>query len=120
MHHDSERAGGIFNSYWPQPLFANQAQLPNTIGPNGDVILRCPKSTYLVEAQLHRMPCVQWVWSLGLNGYISAAPRSGHVGGVNASYLDGHVEMVRDDVDPYALAFLVDIRDSEVGRPDDD
>jgi prepilin-type N-terminal cleavage/methylation domain-containing protein/prepilin-type processing-associated H-X9-DG protein len=121
MHHDSLRAGGIFNSYWPQPRFANQAQMPNTIGPNGDVILRCPlQSPYQIEAQLNRMPCVEWNWPLGLSGYISAAPRSMHPGGVNMAFLDGHVEFISDSIDPYAMAFYVDIRDSEVGRPDAD
>ncbi len=118
MHHDQKSAGGIFTSYWPQPKYADQAQMPNTIGPNGDVILRCPdKSPYQIETQLNRMPCVQWAWPLGLSGYISAAPRSAHPGGVNAAFLDGHVEFVNDSIDPYSMAFYVDIRDSEVGRP---
>jgi prepilin-type N-terminal cleavage/methylation domain-containing protein/prepilin-type processing-associated H-X9-DG protein len=117
MHHDSLSAGGIFNSYWPQKSYAYQSQLPNTIGPNADVLLHCPKDGTLINAQLEGMPCVQWNWPLGLSGYISAAPRSAHIGGVNAAYLDGHVEMLTNDIDPFTMAFLVDIRDSEVGRP---
>jgi prepilin-type N-terminal cleavage/methylation domain-containing protein/prepilin-type processing-associated H-X9-DG protein len=113
MHHDSKAAGGPFANYLPQQAFAFQAQMPNTIGPNADVLVRCPDNV-LVEAQLERMPCIQWKWQLGLFGYISAAPRSAHVGGVNAAYLDGHVEYLYNEVDPFTLAYLVDIRDTEV------
>jgi prepilin-type processing-associated H-X9-DG protein len=118
MHHDQVKAGGFFTNYWPQAMFAYQAQMPNTDGPNADVLVRCPDEA-LVQAQLERMPCIKWKWNLGLFGYISAAPRSAHVGGVNAAYLDGRVEFLADDIDPFTMAFLVDIRDSEVGRVDD-
>jgi prepilin-type processing-associated H-X9-DG protein len=114
MHHDKDAAGGYFNPFAPQPLYSYQTQLPNTIGPNADVLVRCPEDA-LVQAQLERMPCLQWKWSLGLAGYISAAPRSSHLGGVNVAYLDGHVELLNDDIDPYTMVYLVDIRDSEVG-----
>lgn len=117
MHHDNKLAGGIFNSYWPKLELASQSQLPNTLGPNADVLLHCPKDAILIEAQLEGMPCIQWIWPLGLSGYISAAPRSSHIGGVYAAFLDGHVEMITDDIDPFTMTFLVDIRDSEVGRP---
>ena len=113
MHHDEGAAGGIFNPYWPQIAFAYQSQLPNTIGPNADVLVRCPPDA-LVEAQLARMPCIKWQWKLGLNGYISAAPRSAHHGGVNAAYLDGHVEFLSNEIDPFTMSMLVDIRDNEV------
>jgi prepilin-type N-terminal cleavage/methylation domain-containing protein/prepilin-type processing-associated H-X9-DG protein len=113
MHHDQAAAGGYFVEYRPQSMFAYQAQLPNTIGPNADVLVSCPDEV-LVSAQLERMPCMRWRWKLGLNGYISAAPRSTHLGGVNAAYLDGHVEFLSDEVDPFTLAYLIDIRDAEV------
>lgn len=113
MHHDRSSAGGYFANFWPQQNLAYQAQLPNTLGPNADVLVRCPPDA-LADAQLQRMPCLKWAWPLGLAGYISAAPRSNHVGGVNIAYLDGHVDFLLDDIDPFTMAYLVDIRDSEV------
>jgi prepilin-type processing-associated H-X9-DG protein len=113
MHHDVQAAGGYFTEYWPLTQYAYQSQTPNTIGPNEDVLLNCP-SDMLVEAQLERMPCITWAWSLGLAGYISAAPRSNHIGGVNCAYLDAHVDFLRDEIDPFVFANLVDIRDSRV------
>ena len=32
------------------------------------------------------------------------------------AFLDGHVDFVSDDVNPYALAYMVDIRDEKVGE----
>jgi prepilin-type processing-associated H-X9-DG protein len=117
MHHDELKAGGFLNKYWPLASLAYQAQMPNTIGPNADVLVRCPDDA-LVQAQLERMPCLEWTFPLGRAGWISAAPRSAHVGGVNAAYLDGRVEPISNDIDPFTMAYLVDIRDSEVGGVD--
>jgi prepilin-type N-terminal cleavage/methylation domain-containing protein/prepilin-type processing-associated H-X9-DG protein len=117
MHHDTSVTGGYFAQYKPLASYAYQAQTPNTIGPNEDILVDCP-SAMLVSAQLERMPCVRWSWSLGLSGYISAAPRSMHTGGVNCAYLDSHVDFIRDEIDPLALAYLVDIRDSKVTSND--
>jgi prepilin-type processing-associated H-X9-DG protein len=111
MHHDTA-PGGYFNEYIPIALYAYQAQMPNTTGPNEDVLLGCPPDM-LADAQLQRMPCIKWIWSLGLSGYISAAPRSNHVGGVNASFLDGHVDFIRDEIDPFTLTYMIDIRDGK-------
>jgi prepilin-type processing-associated H-X9-DG protein len=112
MHHDTA-VGGYFNYYTPLKSYSYQAQTPNTLGPNEDTLIDCPPQT-LATAQLERMPCVQWNWPLGLNGYISAAPRSMHTGGVNCVYLDSHVDFIRDEIDPFAFAYLIDIRDSKV------
>jgi prepilin-type processing-associated H-X9-DG protein len=112
MHHNT-LPGGYFNQYIPSETYAYQAQMPNTIGPNEDVLLDCP-TDMLKEAQLQRMPCIQWNWPLGIFGYISAAPRSSHPGGVNVAYLDGHVDFLRDEIDPFSLAYLIDIRDGQV------
>ena len=113
MHHDQASAGSNFSNFWPLATLAYQAQLPNTIGPNADVLVRCSEDA-LADAQLDRMPCIRWDWALGLAGYISAAPRSMHPGGVNIAYLDGHVEFLLDEVDPFAMAYMVDIRDNKV------
>jgi prepilin-type N-terminal cleavage/methylation domain-containing protein/prepilin-type processing-associated H-X9-DG protein len=115
MHHDRVAAGGYGNGFSAQATKAIllQTQLPNTLGPNRDILLRCDKDT-LAAAQLDGMPCERWQWPLGLFGYISAAPRSSHVGGVNMALLDGHVGFLSNDVDPLTLAYLVDIRDAQV------
>ncbi len=115
MHHDT--AAGYFTEYRPLTLYAYQSQTPNTVGPNEDVLLNCPDDM-LVDAQLQRMPCIKWAWPLGLAGYISAAPRSNHFGGVNSAYLDGHVDFLRDEIDPFLFANLVDIRDANVNSND--
>jgi prepilin-type N-terminal cleavage/methylation domain-containing protein/prepilin-type processing-associated H-X9-DG protein len=115
MHHDKLRAGGNLQPYLPLPAYAYQAQLPNTLGPNSDTLVRCPGGNgALGEAQLEGMPCTKWIWQLGFFGYISAAPRSNHVAGVNVAYLDGHVTYLTNDVDPFIMAYLVDIRDEVV------
>lgn len=116
MHHDSGGNGyaGYFNAQFKSlPLYAYQTQTPNTVGPNEDVLLGCPQDL-LVDSQLQRMPCIHWSWALGITGYISAAPRSMHPGGVDIAFLDGHVDFLRDEVDPFVMANLIDIRDAEV------
>ncbi len=111
MHPDTSL--GYLVQYVPINLYAYQAQMPNTVGPNADVVLDCP-ADLAADAQLQRMPCLKWNWPLGLSGYISAAPRSGHPGGINTAYLDGHVDFLGDDIDPFSLTYLIDIRDGEV------
>lgn len=117
MHHDYAASGTYFTEFRPQARYADQSQMPNTIGPNHDTLVRCPDDA-LVEAQLQRMPCDIATTRLGLSGYVSAAPRSTHIGGVNVAFLDGHVEFLLDEVDPFTMAYLVDIRDSEVAGND--
>jgi prepilin-type N-terminal cleavage/methylation domain-containing protein/prepilin-type processing-associated H-X9-DG protein len=87
-----------------------QAQLPNTLGPNQDILMHC-EGEHAVEAQLRGMPCLTWKWALGLSGYSSAAPRSNHFGGVNVAYLDGHVDFLTNSVNPETMAYLIAIRD---------
>jgi prepilin-type N-terminal cleavage/methylation domain-containing protein/prepilin-type processing-associated H-X9-DG protein len=115
MHHDELAANGYFMNFWISLPLVYQAQMPNTIGPNADVLVECPPEA-LAQAQLERMPCIKHAWKLGLAGYISAAPRSLHRGGVNIAMLDGHVEFLSDDVDPYTMAYLVGIEDERVGN----
>ena len=69
----------------------------------------------LAEAQMEQMPCLPGNFTvLGLSSYISAAPRSRHIGGVNTAYLDGHIELLSNDIDPFLMANLVSINDSQV------
>ena len=42
---------------------------------------------------------------------MSAAPRSLHPGGVNASYLDGHVSFLENDIDDIVMALAVSVTD---------
>lgn len=100
MHHDSLTApGNEFIAYAP---YADQTQLPNTMGPNADTMRLCDD---LPESQLDGMPCLK------TQAYLSAAPRSLHPGGVFVAYLDGHTEFVSDDVDEYAFSYRVSIND---------
>jgi prepilin-type N-terminal cleavage/methylation domain-containing protein/prepilin-type processing-associated H-X9-DG protein len=91
-------------AYNPSPASLGQTQYPNSI--NADVLYDCPEPA---EAQFDHMPCnTQWF------GYISAAPRSLHVGGVNAAFLDGHVGYLPNDIDEYAMLYMVDTTDGEI------
>lgn len=114
MHHD--RSLGYFQRFALLGRYAYQSQTPNHLGPNSDVLVECSEEV-LAEAQLARMPCTQWRWPLGLSGYISAAPRSMHPGGVYANYLDGHVRFLTDDIDPIAMSLEIGIHDEEVAVP---
>jgi prepilin-type processing-associated H-X9-DG protein len=114
MHHNSVAAGtrdGDFQAL-AIPEILQQVQVPNMMYNPGDILVRCPGDT--ASNQLEGMPCHQWVWWLGLSGYISAAPRSNHIGGVNAAFLDGHVRFISDGIDPVEFAYLIDPRDSQV------
>ncbi len=111
--HHSTAPGGYFVEFIPATSTLYQAQLPNTIGPNADTLMRCDPDN-LAEAQLERMPCLKHTWTLGLAGYMSAAPRSNHPGGVNAAFLDGHVEFIVNEIDPLRLTYYVAARDSQV------
>lgn len=108
----------ILERYTSFRLYSNQSQVPNSQGGQGDVLVRCSKE-HLAGLQLEDMPCVKHQWSLGLAGYISAAPRSLHSGGVNVSYLDGRVEFLADDVNPVYMSYLVGIQDGEIPTYED-
>jgi prepilin-type processing-associated H-X9-DG protein len=114
IHHDRGDAGAYVTPFWPDPSLMMQSQMPNTLGPNADILVRCPdEGGSLPAAQLEGMPCIRWRWQLGLFGYISAAPRSNHLGGVNIALLDGHVGFITNNIDPFAMAYLIDVRDGK-------
>ena len=73
---------------------------------NGDVLYVCPDPA---EAQFDKMPCNDEYW-----GYISAAPRSQHPGGVNAAFLDGHVGFLPNDINEYTMLYMIDTSDGQV------
>jgi prepilin-type N-terminal cleavage/methylation domain-containing protein/prepilin-type processing-associated H-X9-DG protein len=103
-------AGG---DYIPNPASLGATQRPNTQGPNVDMLYACPDPA---SAQLERMPCNVWQPGTGFD-YLSAAPRSWHVDGVNVAFLDGHVAFLPDGVDQYSMAYMVYIRDNEPVNP---
>jgi prepilin-type processing-associated H-X9-DG protein len=55
------------------------------------------------------MPC-----NSSVDGYISAAPRSQHGPGANVAFLDGHVAFLPNDVDEYAMMYMVNTADAEL------
>jgi prepilin-type processing-associated H-X9-DG protein len=133
LHHSSSASGGLYAEYYLDVSRLHLAQTPNHVDPVsltgdstpqsiGDVTVRCPANQGSEERlQLARegMPCYPWVGlnaspthnSVGMAGYQSAAPRSQHPGGVNAAFLDGHVVFWANDIDPVAMALMIDIRD---------
>lgn len=96
--------GGAASPFAYDDISLGHTQRPNAETP--DVLYECPD---LIGEQIDRMPCVdqyrpQW-------GYISAAPRSLHPGGVNGGYLDGSVRFVQNDADEVTLAYEISIDD---------
>lgn len=95
-------------SYVYDEISFGVTQRPNSDVP--DVLYDCPD---VVDAQLEAMPCNTQYW-----GYISAAPRSHHPGGVHVAYVDGHAAFMADSVDEIALAYQAAINDEAIhGAP---
>ena len=90
--------------HWDNPTIIRQVQWPNTEGPNMDMLYVCPDPA---GAQLDGMPCGE----VDASQYISAAPRSGHPGGVLAAFADGHTAFVPNVVDPIHFSYLISIND---------
>jgi prepilin-type N-terminal cleavage/methylation domain-containing protein/prepilin-type processing-associated H-X9-DG protein len=104
---DSIKLAGA--GYTANPASQGQAQPPNNQGPNLDMIYRCIEPA---QAQLYRTPCNTWESSGSMN-YLSAAPRSRHPGGVNVVFVDGHLSFVTDQVDQFAMAYLISVEDGQ-------
>jgi prepilin-type processing-associated H-X9-DG protein len=86
-------------------------QPPNNRGANVDMLYDCPADD-LAKAQLEGMPCGVFNFNYGdPSHYLSAAPRSQHTGGVNVAFMDGRLGFLVDDVDEYAMAYLVSSND---------
>lgn len=83
--------------FTPSPNSLGFTQPPNSVQP--DVLYQCPD---LAGEQFDRMPCTD-----RFDGYISAAPRSNHPGGVNVVFLDGHVGFLPNDVDELAMVYMI-------------
>ena len=91
------------DGFTPDPTYLGTglANVPNGFHP--DIINKCTDN---VGALAIGMPC-------GDNTFFSASPRSNHQGGVNASFLDGHVGFLKNDIDELVMAYLIYIRDGQ-------
>lgn len=94
------------------PESLGETQRPNVQRPNADVLQLCAQEQQEASEQDH-MPCTRWNRVLGVRGYLSAAPRSLHPGGVNASFVDGHVVFLPDNIDDYVMAYAVSVSDGQ-------
>ena len=97
------------DKYVPNDLSLGETQLPNNQGPNLDMLYLCPDEAGAANQQ---MPCATWS-STGEWAFLSAAPRSLHPGGVNTTFVDGHVTFLKNDVDQMVMAYLISINDGQ-------
>jgi prepilin-type processing-associated H-X9-DG protein len=89
------------------PYSLGETQPPNNRGPNVDMLYACPD---IDDAQMRNMPC--GLWQAGtMYDFLSAAPRSLHPGGVNATYMDGHAVFLRNEIDENTMAYLIHVND---------
>ena len=102
----------------PAPRFAylkgTPMQMPNRVEGTdashsiSDSLFSCT-GQHKATASRERMPCL---WQPG-GGFMSAAPRSTHPGGVHVMFLDGHVTLISNDISEPAMATLVSINDGQ-------
>ncbi|MCA9234739.1 MAG: DUF1559 domain-containing protein [Planctomycetales bacterium] len=101
--------------YVPSPDSRGEAQPPNNQGPNFDTLKYCTAAATSPRQQSFEaaMPCSlhSSQTGVGVQGHMSAAPRSLHPGGVNGAFLDGHVVFLRDDIDEFVMAGMVSVTD---------
>lgn len=74
---------------------------------NNDRLRTCPDKA---GAFLEFMPCTKQESNVT---WISAAPRSLHPGGVNATHVDGSVRWLADEIDIYLMARLISINEGQ-------
>jgi prepilin-type N-terminal cleavage/methylation domain-containing protein len=115
MHCDPQTAshlsGGEVFSPWSASF--GQTQPPNNQGPNVDMLYKC---TDIANAQLSKMPCANY--GGGQWQFLSAAPRSNHIGGVVICTMGGTIRFLRNDVDEVTMAYLISIHDGVVASLD--
>jgi prepilin-type processing-associated H-X9-DG protein len=95
--------------YQPWSASFGETQLPNNLGPNVDILYANPDP---IGAQLDGMPCALFNMPYS-NTYLSAAPRSRHMGGVNVAFLDGRISFLSDDIDELTMAYLISSNDGQ-------
>jgi prepilin-type N-terminal cleavage/methylation domain-containing protein/prepilin-type processing-associated H-X9-DG protein len=101
MYLVSDLSYKAFSSY-------GEPQLPNTMGAN-DMLYNCSDQA---GAQLDGMPCVTFQHNYDA-GWLSAAPRSKHLGGVNVTFLDGRIGFIPDSIDQFVMANLISSNDGQ-------
>jgi prepilin-type N-terminal cleavage/methylation domain-containing protein len=109
MHH----GGAAGSTFVTHPSSFGQTQPPNCQGPNIDMLYNCSD---LAGAQLLKMPCN--TFGPGSMAYLSAAPRSNHMGGVHMTLLDGSVKFCRDGIDEATMAYMISINDGHTIQHD--
>ncbi len=91
--------------YRPSARSLGFTQPPNQEdGKNFDMLYLCPDEA---GAQLDGMPCAVWP----ANRWLSAPPRSEHLGGVNVVFADGHTGFLSNDVDEMTMASMISADD---------
>jgi prepilin-type N-terminal cleavage/methylation domain-containing protein len=117
MHAQNSAGNGAETGCGAAPHTRNMAYIPyaypgvgcfppnsKPIG-NADMLRDCPESNV---ASLENMPCAVQ------NGtWTSAAPRSMHPGGVNATHCDASVVWINDDIDEFLMARQISINDGQ-------
>jgi prepilin-type N-terminal cleavage/methylation domain-containing protein len=112
MHSEVAREGALQTSKRNAPyipfLYPGVTSLvPNSpsTATNQDYIKECPDSN---AADIDHMPCFPQSATRS-----AAAPRSLHVGGVNASLVDGSVTWLANEIDPFLMARMVSINEGQ-------
>ena len=98
--------------YVASPESLGETQRPNNLGPNADTLKQCLESQKQLAVEM-QMPCVRQPTVPDVTNHMSAAPRSLHPGGVNAAFLDGHLVFLVDNVDEFAMAYMVSTIDGQ-------
>lgn len=94
--------------YVPNPIWSDFVLTPNSQEPRSDDIYLC-NNTVSTASMIERMPCKNLS-----NSETIAAARSSHMGGVNASHIDGSVRWINDDIEPVVYGSLICINDGLV------
>lgn len=96
------------NSPYIPIAFPGVDSLPPNTTPtwsNRDYIRECGDSA---GADIELMPCTTQTTTRS-----AASPRSSHIGGVNASHIDGSVTWIANDIDLFLMARMVSINDGQ-------
>lgn len=101
------QTGSKRNSPYLPRLSTTDPQPPNNppTSTNEDKIKECPDENL---ADLDLMPC-----GVDNGTWTSAAPRSMHVGGVNATHADGSITWLANDIELYLMARMISINDGQ-------
>jgi prepilin-type N-terminal cleavage/methylation domain-containing protein len=94
--------------YVPNPIWSDFVLTPNSQEPRSDDIYLCSNAVS-TASMLERMPCKNLS-----NSETIAAARSSHMGGVNASHIDGSVRWIDDNIEPVVYGSLICINDGLV------